>query len=55
VANDDISAILETFLLGILPLSELSKTLIYKKLNDQYSFHSVKALSHLKFLGSEVL
>jgi len=55
VANDDISAILETFLLGILPMSELSKALIYKKLNDQYSFHSVKALSHLKFLRSEIL
>jgi hypothetical protein len=55
VANDDISAILETFLLGILPMSELSKALIYKKLNDQYSFHSVKALSRLKFLRSEVL
>jgi hypothetical protein len=55
VANDDISAILETFLLGILPISELSRALIYKKLNDQYSFHSVKALSHLKFLESEIL
>ncbi|MDR0516942.1 MAG: DUF3990 domain-containing protein [Fibromonadaceae bacterium] len=55
VANDDISAILETFLLGILPMSELSLALNYKELNDQYSFHSVKALSHLKFLGSETL
>ena len=53
VANDDISAILETFLLGILPISELSKALIYKELNDQYSFHSEKALLHLKFLESE--
>jgi len=53
VANDDISAILETFLLGILPMSELPNALIYKNLNDQYSFHSNKALSHLKFLGSE--
>ena len=55
VANDDISAILETFLLGILPMPELSKALIYKKLNDQYSFHSVKALSHLRFLESEIV
>ena len=55
VANDDISAILETFLLGILPMSELPKALIYKELNDQYSFHSNKALSHLKFLDSVVL
>ena len=55
VANDDISAILETFLLGILPMTELSKALIYKDLNDQYSFHSDKALSHLKFLSSEII
>ena len=55
VANDDISAILETFLLGILPISELSQALIYKVLNDQYSFHTAKALSHLKFTGSEIL
>jgi len=55
VANDDISAILETFLLGILPMTELSNALIYKELNDQYSFHSDKALSHLKFLKNEII
>jgi len=55
VANDDISAILETFLLGILPMSELPRALIHKELNDQYSFHSVKGLSHLKFCGSEII
>jgi len=53
VANDDISAILNTFLLGILPVTEISKALVYKQLNDQYSFHTQKALSHLKFLRSE--
>jgi len=53
VANDDISAILETFLIGILPMSEMSKALNFKQLNDQYSFHTLKALSHLKFLYSE--
>ena len=55
VANDDISAILDTFLLGILPLSEMPKALIYKELNDQYSFHTPKALLHLKFLRSETV
>ena len=55
VANDDISAILETFLLGILPMAEISQALVYKELNDQYSFHTDKALSHLKFLGSETV
>jgi hypothetical protein len=55
VANDDISAILETFLLGILPITELSKALIYKELNDQYSFHSIKTLFHLRFLESKII
>ncbi|MCL2441764.1 MAG: DUF3990 domain-containing protein [Treponema sp.] len=52
---DKDSAIFDAFLLGILPMSELSKTLIYKQLNDQYSFHTPKAVSHLKFLQSETL
>jgi len=55
VANDDISTILETFLLGILPISEIARALIYKQLNDQYSFHTPKAVAHLKFLRSEIL
>jgi len=55
VANDDISAILEAFLMGILPMSEISKALVYKQLNDQYSFHTPKVLSYLKFLRSETL
>ena len=55
VANDDITTILETFLIGILPMSELPKALIYKELNDQYSFHTVKAISRLNFLRGEVL
>ena len=55
VANDDISAILETFLMGILPMSQMSKALNYKQLNDQYSFHTLKALFYLKFLRSETI
>ena len=55
VANDDISAILDPFLMGILPMSEISRALVYKQLNDQYSFHTPQALSHLKFLRSETV
>jgi len=55
VANDDISAILDTFLMGILPMTEISKALQYKKLNNQYSFHTQKALSHLEFLRIEII
>ena len=55
IANDDISAILDTFLMGILPLSEMSKALVYKNLNDQFSFHTPKSLLHLKFLRSDTI
>ena len=55
VANDDISAILDAFLMGILPMTELSRALVYKQLNDQYSFHTPQALAQLKFLRSELL
>ena len=53
VANDDISAILDAFLMGILPMAELPKALYYKQLNDQFSFHTPKAVALLKFLRSE--
>ena len=55
VANDDISAILDTFLMGILPMSEISRALMYKHLNDQYSFHTPKAIACLKYLRSETI
>ena len=55
VANDDISTILDTFLMGILPMTEISTALIYKRLNDQYSFHTPRAISHLQFLRGEVI
>ena len=54
-ANDDISAILDAFLMGILPMAEISKALLYKRLNDQYSFHTPRAISHLHFLRGEVI
>ena len=55
VANDDISAILDTFLMGVLPMSELPNALVYKQLNDQYSFHTPQALAALQFLRSETV
>ena len=55
VANDDISAILDAFLIGILPMPEIPNALIFKQLNDQYSFHTPAAVSYLKFIWSEKL
>jgi predicted homoserine dehydrogenase-like protein len=51
VANDDIALLLRTFSIGLIDLDVLTKELKYKKLNDQYSFHTEKALRYLKLLG----
>ena len=53
IASDDVSAILDAFVMGILPMSEISKALSNKHLFDQYSFHTPKAISLLNFLRSE--
>jgi len=44
VANDDISRIFALYQNGILRMDQLSEELKYKKLNNQYSFYTEKAL-----------
>jgi hypothetical protein len=51
VANDDLALLFRTFSKGMIDLDALVKGLEYKKLNDQYSFHTDKALQYLKPLG----
>ena len=51
VANDDISRIFSLYVNGIIRLDQLRNELEYKKLNNQYSFHTTKAISYLKNKG----
>lgn len=47
IANDDLVLLFRTYTNGIIDLDTLIKGMEYKKLTDQYSFHTQKALQFL--------
>jgi hypothetical protein len=47
VANDDIALLFRTFERGLIDINKLAKDMEYKKLTDQYSFHTNKAIQYL--------
>jgi len=51
VANDDIALLFRTFTHGYINLDALINGMKYKKLSDQYSFHTEFAISLLSKLG----
>ena len=51
VANDDIALLFRTFENGYIDLEALVKGMEYKRLNDQYSFHTERAISTLTQTG----
>lgn len=51
VANDDLALLFRQFSSGLIGAATLVKEMEYKKLTDQYSFHSEKALYYLKRIG----
>lgn len=55
VANDRVYATLTLFEIGQLDVDETIRRLKTYTLVDQYLFHTEKALSYLKFIGSEVV
>ena len=52
VANDDIALQLRQLTGGFIDTDALAKAIIYRKLNDQYSFHTEIAVKHLKKTGA---
>ena len=54
VANDDLSAVFSLYVSGLLRGYDLAKELSYRKLNDQYSFHTNKAIKLLTKVGVNV-
>jgi len=48
VANDDIAYLFRTFRSGLIDIDALLRGLEYKKLTNQYSFHTQRALAYLK-------
>ncbi len=51
IANDDLALLFRQFSNGLIGVDTLIKEMAYKKLTDQYSFHSGKALKYLKKVG----
>ena len=48
VADDDLALLFRTFTRGLIDIDTLVKEMKYKRLSNQYSFHSKKALEFLK-------
>jgi len=53
VANDDIALLLRTYTKGYIDEKSLLKRMRYRKLTDQYSFHTKDALLLLKREGAK--
>ena len=51
VANDDLALLFRQFSDGLISSVTLLEALKYKKLTDQYSFHTERSLSYLKKTG----
>ena len=53
VANDDITALINVYLAGILSDDALIKELTFRDLSEQISFHTKKAVSFLHYNGAQ--
>ena len=53
IANDDIALLFRSFARGLIDVERLTEEMKYKKLTNQYSFHTEKALAYLKRVGDE--
>lgn len=51
IANDDLALLFRQFSNGLIGVDTLVKEMKYKKLTNQYSFHTPKALAYLKKAG----
>ena len=51
VANDDISTVFALYVSGFMKTYQLAEELAYRKLNNQYSFHTEKAIKLLTKVG----
>jgi hypothetical protein len=51
VANDDITALIDVYLSGILSDEALTKELVFRDLSFQASFHTEKSIMYLRKTG----
>lgn len=53
VANDDLALSFRQFAAGLIDANRLVREMEYKKLTDQYSFHTERAIALLRKLGTD--
>lgn len=53
IANDDLALLFRQFSDGLISVETLVKEMEFKKLTDQYSFHTQESISYLKKIGEE--
>jgi hypothetical protein len=53
VANDDLVALLNLYLAGTISLGALQNEMTYRKLTNQISFHTERAVASLKYKGAD--
>lgn len=51
IANDDLALLFRQFELGLVSVEMLVREMTFKQLMTQYSFHTERAISALKFVG----
>lgn len=55
IANDDLALLFRQFSDGIITVETLVKEMEYKKLTNQFSFHTEKAIDYLRKEGIEIV
>ena len=55
VADDDTMETIQLYIANILTAEEAVERLRYNKVNNQVSFHTKKAINHLKLVRREIL
>ncbi|GAA0177092.1 hypothetical protein SH2C18_03790 [Clostridium sediminicola] len=53
VADDDLALLFRTFKRGLIYIDILVKEMKYKKVSNQYSFHTKESLKYLKLVGGK--
>lgn len=53
VADDDLATLFKLFKSGIITVENMNREMVYRKINDQVSFHTEKGISLLRKTGVE--
>jgi hypothetical protein len=54
IADDALALLFRSFSNGLIDIDTLVKDMKFKRFTNQYSFHTIKAIGHLKVIGGSV-